>query len=316
MTDEILESDIEAALKVLSAGGGESEIAIALMRRKVAPARAARVAADMIRGRPVTVGAVPNAMPPRSRVRAPQSAPKKEEPVRHSVQKPAGAPHPGGMGARSRKFLGMLLFVGCPILAASLAFLYLGKSKPNPQVQHESEASATVQRDPSMGATAPDSTARQPQPSRLVFQLRTNGLRLNDNPVAPGNALSALAAVLGAPSRTNRAQSADQEVYNFDSQGLALYSQADGSGASVVLYYQELGDSESARRPFTGLLEVEEQGIRADTDWGTLAAIKALGLTATGTATNILSGQYGSLGLTFMYPGSSRRLGFAEIDLR
>ena len=195
-------------------------------------------------------------------------------------------------------------------------------------VQHYRASTYPVEEQDPKTATAITAEAAGPAPAKtpvpsqkippapLVLELQPDGLHLGGGLVTAGNVLTAVASLLGLPTRTNHLGKTDTVIYAYDQQGLLIYSHKIGGTNSIVLDCEAVGGTIGTTFPFTGTVKIENQIIGSGTDSQKLTAIKRLELSHPGTGGSLWSGRYNGLDLILAYLKSPQRLSLIEIDLR
>ncbi len=354
MTRNVLPTDIELASRLVAAGRPTENVVAALVSRGVDAASAAQVADDLLHGRKVEPQ-IPAALEitPRRRHRSKDASPP-GEPI--SAAPPPEAPPRSRPRSRSGSKRGKLTIVqwllgvaaGCAVVGA-IGMLVVdarrhadnsragqpkavvasrdsvrsaNSNQTQPQVSLPvgklAVAGQTPGRNPSSGGEQKPAVGAsdKPMPAQLVVELKPEGLFIRGKLITPGNVLGSVSEILGAPRQASKSGPSDKGVYIFDSQGLLVYTGQGAGKSSIVLDCEGSGGDDGAGKPFTGLLRIEDQVIRADTDSETLAGIKQLGLTNAGTSGGILSGHYHNLDLAFAYLKGPQRLSLIEIGLK
>jgi len=355
MTRNILPTDIELASRLVAADRPAENVIAALVSRGVDSASAAQLADDLRHGRkvapeiPPTLEIAPRRRrppkgtppqsPPLPPSPPPEAQPRRKRRTRPGAEKPKLSVVHWLLGAAA---------VGAVVFAAGLliADAYRhggGDSQPgqpeavvaareqvhSPESSQTSPAASspagtlaaagqTADRKPSSGGPQSLAAAVNDKfsPAQLVLELKPDGLRIRGKLIPPGNVLASVSEILGSPRRTTQAGQSDTGVYAFDSQGVLVYSGHGAGKDSIVLDCEGNGGANGTAAPFAGLLRVEDQVIRPDTDSRTLAGLEQLGLTNPGTGGGIFSGRYHSFELAFAYLRNSQRLSLIEIDLK
>ena len=152
--------------------------------------------------------------------------------------------------------------------------------------------------------------------SPLTLELREDGLHVGQFSLNQDNSLTALAHVLGVPSRTNEVEQTERTINAYDSDGLLVYCRKNGLIDSVVLDFSGLGGTYGCSNSFRGVLKVENNIIAADTDPKALVAIRPLGLTNIADG-EVFAGSYGRLSLSFAYLNPpAAKLSIVVIDFK
>ena len=289
MTNEILRSDIDLAKRLLITGSPDEEICSALARRGIDREAATQLLSDLRCGRMVqpTREFFP-VMPPGPTPAEPAMAPRSTSV--HTAQAPTVSATPGTSPSRPWK----LWFSAAVLLCLGAGALVLALQS---RFRHPPPRSGS-------------------SPSVPNLTLGPNGLRLNTSLSGEGSLLTregsydVLAALLGAPTRTNHTEV--QTIYAFDRQGLLLYVQPDRTAAWLVVDFAGQGEDNGAEAPFAGSLTLHDVVIQADTERHALADNQALGLT--NAASDTLAGGAGGVHLTFDFSKPRERISTVIID--
>ena len=324
MTHDILQSDIELATRLRDDHRPDDEIILALVHRGVDAGQAAQLVDDLRKGKKVT----PQSPAPleftlarRSRSKSASRGTGPNQPARSSEAEPRReqAARPAAQGRKNSTFFSLIaaVFIVLGIVVGGLVLLQRYHAKTNgPEEQQPKpalpKADSTPRQAPAQAAPASQSVSLTP----LVLELQPDGLHLGGSLVTRDNVLTAVANLLGVPTRTNRVGQTETVIYAYDQQGLLIYSQKSGATNSIMLDCEANGGIHGTTSPFTGTLTVDGQAIRAGTDPQTLTAIKQLGLNHPGSHSGIWGGRYHGLELVFAYLKSPRRLSLIEIDLK
>jgi hypothetical protein len=324
MTHDVLRADIDLATKLRDDHRPDDEIILALVHRGVDPGQAAQLLDELRKGiSPTLQSPVPSEMSlaRRSRTRgvAPGNGPARPS---HSSRARARSGAPTESADRGRKkpavvWLTAAIFAGLVLTAGAVILIQRHKAGANAvEEQKPKAAMPKVNEAPHPApAKAAVPSPNVPPPS-LVLELQPDGLHLGGGLVTGGNVLTAVANLLGVPTRTNQVGRTDTVIYAYDHQGLLIYSQKSGGTNSIVLDCEAIGGPNGTTSPFTGSLKVEDRVIGPGTDSQTLAAIKKLELNRPGTGGSVWSGHYNGLDLVFAYLKSPQRLSLIEIDLK
>jgi hypothetical protein len=213
--------------------------------------------------------------------------------------------------------LAVVIFVGLVITAGSVILIQRYKAGTNVMEEQQPKAAMPKMDEPPREAplkAAVPSTNVPPPP--LMLELQPDGLHLGGSLVSAGNVLTAVASLLGVPTRTNQVGQTDTVIYAYDRQGLLIYAQKGRGTNSIVLDCEAIGGTNGTTFPFTGTLRIEDQVIGPGTDSQALAAIKQLALSRPGAGGSVWGGHYNGLDLVFAYLKSPQRLSLIEIDLK
>jgi len=134
--------------------------------------------------------------------------------------------------------------------------------------------------------------------------------------VARENFLTVIFTTLGASTRTNQMEKADQVIYAYDAFGLLVYAPKGSGHYSVVLDFDASDGTAGTKNPFVGTFKANNQAVRPNTDAASLGSIKDLGLQSPNSASGIFHAQYGGVELLFGYLKSPERLSLIEIDIK
>jgi len=316
MTNDILQSDIDLARKLLDGRRPSDEIVAALSYRGIDRHRAAQLVADLQAGRPVEPDRpISVNLPSRT---SEDPAPAAEKQSGKSTQTDLAGER-GASRSTHRKANAFPWFTMIALAAAAvcvLAFVLLSrKSHSNVSVNQ----SASPASDQSMTESA---RSKQPTPGHgldakaISVEVEPEGLRLCGNPVARENFLPLIFKTLGAPTRTNQVEKADQVVYAYDSCGLLVYAPKNSGHCSIVLDFDGSDGAAGTKNAFIGTFKINKQAVRPNTDAASLGSIKELGLQAPKSASGIFHAQYGAVELVFGYLKTRERLSLIEIDFK
>jgi hypothetical protein len=324
MTNDVLQSDIALATRMVGERCSDEEILRTLAHRRVDPAKAAKVLEDLRSGRkPEAKSPLPSEMTAQRRSRS-RSAAREAKRVSSDLSQPSRpAPkptqrptRPGGPNAAFTKVLvAGVLILG--LATAGIVFYKRGHSEQSALDAGQTTPDAPRQaQSRSPASMTPTGAAGGSASAPLVLELEPDGLHMSGRLVTGGNLLTAMANLLGAPTRTNRAAPAGTVIYAYDRHGLLVYAQPGGGTNHIVLDCEATGGANGTTSSFAGTLKVEGQVIGPDTDSPTLAGIRKLGLESPKGDGTIWGGHYNSLGLVFAYLKSPRRPSLIEIDLK
>lgn len=323
MTRDILQSDVQFAIRLTNENLAEAEVIQALVRRGIDPAKAAELVNDLRAGKPVSCdSAAALEFTPRRRSRSRSSSSgTQEKPSLSSAETTSRRERPAPSAARRRKSpLFWKLFAVLVVLALLVVGLVvMVRHQNNNILRPQSEAAAATPPNKQTRPGTPGYAARTEttnSAAQLVLELQPDGLYLSGRNVTRENLLPAVVKLLGAPSRTNRVAQTGAIIYAYDRQGLLIYTQPGGGTTSIVLDCEATGGNAGTTSAFAGQLKVEDAVISPDTDSQTLTAIKKLPLNRRGRTSNVLTGRYGSFELVFAYVRSNQRLSLVEIDLK
>jgi len=151
----------------------------------------------------------------------------------------------------------------------------------------------------------------------ISLEVESEGVRLCGAPVVREDFLSRVFKILGAPTRTNRVEKADQIIYAYDACGLLFYAPKGSGRYSIVLDFDGSNGTAGTEKAFVGTLRINDQIVRPGTDAASLSLMKELRLQAPkSSASGIFHAQYGTFELVFGYLKSPERLSLVEIDFK
>jgi hypothetical protein len=324
MTHDILQSDIELAIRLRSEQYPDEQIIQALTQRRVDPVKAAQLLDDLRNGRDVkSQSSLPQELGFARRSRSRSGARRTGGSPSFRSKEPDSQPERRTPQTSSRQKKSPTFWV----VLASLVMLVLGLIGFALVKRAQAGSDATEEPTPKAASGKGDRVARENAPAAksaskglpsapLALDLRPDGLHIGSTRVTPGTVLVAVANSLGTPTRTNRVGQTGTVIYAYDQHGLLIYSQPGGGTNSIILDCEANGGTHGTTSPFAGNLTVEGKVIRADTDPQTLTAIKPLALGHPGADSSIWGGRYNDLQLVFAYLKSPRRLSLIEIDLK
>ena len=317
MIHDILQSDIELAIRLRDEQSPDEAILRALVYRGVEAGKAAQLLDDLRSGRKVSAAPIPSEFAPRRRTRAerhpeeePVSAPS-PAPERHSARQ-SRPRHRGRAGSQPFRRLFLFLVGLAVVVVACVVYWRFRTPVTAPKETGGTAAKASPTPRGTSGAANVKPSAST---TSLVLELRSDGLHLGGSLVTRDNPLLAVAGVLGAPSRTNVVAGTGVTVYAFDPQGLLVYVQPTGRTNSIMLDCDATGGANGTTSAFAGTLKLEDQVIGPDTDAKTMASLKRLGLRRVKSDSSIWGGHYQTAELVFAYLKSPHRLSLIEIDL-
>jgi hypothetical protein len=324
MTHDILQSDIILATKLIGEHRPDEEILQALAYRSVDRAKATKLLDDLRNGR--TPGSPPPlpaemTMTRRSRSRSAGRDARRESRTHPAEPEPDREPRPRPVSSKRKDSGPGKIVMACllVLVVALLGIVLLKRSTSKSHVSDEPQTKPATTKQAEARPPAPAIAAREARDSAsapLDLELRPDGLRIRGSLVAGGNLLTAVANLLGAPTRTNQAAPAGTVIYAYDPQGLLIYSQPDGRTNHIVLDCEATGGPNGTTSPFAGTLKVEDEVIGPDTDSRMLVGMKKLGLDTPKGGGTIWDGHYNGLGLVFAYLKSPRHPSLIEIDLK
>jgi hypothetical protein len=312
MTNDILQSDIELARKLLDANCASDEIVAALSYRGIKAERAAHLIADLQDGKTVEADRPIQIRLQSAKTQETAPAPQTQR------QKSAGSDLSGERERKSRHrkvnafpwFTVMALTAACVCVAV---FVLLSR-KSHLKTSINQETSQESKHTPSVKGTGGFEGGIEA--TAISVEVEAAGLRLCGNPVARENFLATIFKILGAPARTNEMEKAEQVIYVYDACGLLVYAPKDAGHCSIVLDFDGSDGAAGTKTAFVGTCKINKQDVRANTQAASLAAMKELGLEPPKSASGILRGRYGSVDLLFGYLKNPARLNLIEIDFK
>lgn len=322
MTHDILQTDIELAIRLMGEQRSAEQIIRALLNRGIDPAAAARLVDDLRSGRDVTAQSpLPQELHFRRRLRTPgkRAAPGALTLVRSGTPDPQTGPldlQPRDHRGRSRPLARIAMGLAALALVALGFVLY--QRYQNQAFAPAEPAASFYPADAAVvpGATSVAPTAQEPPPAPLLLELQPDGLRVAGKLATRETLLAVLAELLGSPTRTNEVVQTGVMIYAYDHHGLLVYAQPGGGTNSIVLDCDATGGVNGTTHPFAGSLKLEERFIRPDMNSEELTAIKALALQTPGGSGNVWNGRYHDLDLVFAYLKAPGHLSLIEIDLK
>jgi len=315
MTNDILQSDIDLARRLLDAGRPADEIVAALGYRGINANRAARLVADLQAGKTVEPDK-PIAINLPSRT-IEETLPSEQQHSRKSAPAELPGERPQRSWARQKKSNSFPWFTMIALAAAAVcvvSFVLLNrKSHTSDSVDlgrsQAGNQSTTDSRGSKHGASVPDAKA-------ISLEVEPEGLRLCGKSLTREDFLPAIFKILGAPARTNQVEKADQIIYAYDACGLLVYAPKNAGRYSIVLHFDASDGAAGTKYPFVGTFKISNHVVRPGTDAASLGSIKELGLQPPNSASGIFNAQYGTLELVFGYLKSPERLSLIEIDFK
>jgi hypothetical protein len=314
MTKDILQSDIDLARNLLEAGRPSDEIVTALGYRGIEGTRATQLIAELQAGkkvepdRPISIN-----LPPKT----------SEEPAPAAQERDRGKSTQANLtGERERwrstrrKANAFPWFTIIALASAGVCvtiFVLLSrKSHSNASV--EQSAFQASERSIADSGRGKGSSARGLDAKAISVEVEAEGLRLCGNPLGRENFLAVIFKTLGAPTRTNEVEKADQVIYAYDSCGLLVYAPKSEGHRSIVLHYDASDGAAGTKNPFIGTFKVNKEAVRPNTDAASLGSIKELELRGPKSASGIFQAQCGAVELVFGYLKTPDRLSLIEID--
>jgi len=297
MTNQILQSDIDLARRLLSIGRPEAEIVKALGYRKVDADRAARLINELRHGSNVQPDVPEMGSLPRTAREDSTSIP-----ARQHVKL-----DPGEFAARQPKrsipWFMMTLIVA---LAVCTGAVIVSNHRTHARLAASMALADTTE------DTTVKALARTPT-SGVSVELRADGVHLGSRLLNRTNALGALVQAFGAPSRTNIVE--DTVMYAYDTQGLVVHCPKEKQNDCLVVYFDALGGDNGARQPFIGTLRIGGHKIQGTTDTQTLISFKELGLNQSGS-NSVMETRCNGVPVSFAYLENPARLSLVQIELK
>ena len=298
MTEEILQSDIDLARKLITVGAADADIVQTLQYRGLDPQRAAQLVQDLRLGRTVHPDPDPALLSARSR----------QQPAPERPSQQVRPPAPVRETRRSRHFGWFPVIAGTSILLCIGVIAFV-----NHRTHARLEAARGDGADSDPGAM-PTLASLQENPAALQIQITQAGLRIGGASVSRANALGVIASVLGRPTRTNSIGAANQFVYAFDSHGLLVYPEKEPGRDSIVIDFEASGGTNGATKPFPGTLKIEDRVVSAGSSSKALGSLGKSGANGGGATSGIFSLKYDRFSLIFAYLTSPDHLSSVEID--
>ncbi len=323
MTHDLLQSDIELAMRLMTDGRADDQIITALVQRRLDPAKAARLMDDLRNGRKVI--AQP-ALPPeftlrRSRSKRAERETRPSSPPRSVKSQPRPEPSPASAATGRKRppvvwvVTAILLFLAIVVIG-SILFLHYQPGSGPARAQAPGAPGTSVEPASRVSAVGTANPSRDASPAALALDLRPDGLRIRGQLVTRDNLLATVVSLFGLPDRTNQLRQTGTLIYAYDHHGLLIYSQPAGGTNSLVLDCDAIGGTNGTTSPFTGTLAVEDYVIDPNTDSQALVVMKQLGLGAPKASGPIWNGRYKDVGLVFAYLKSLRRPSLIQLDLK
>jgi hypothetical protein len=297
MTNDILQSDIDLARRLLDAQRPPEDIVVALGYRGINGNRAAQLIADLQAGktvepdRPITISLPSKTVeePPASEHqqsgRSAAAELTRERPRESRTERQKGGAFP---------WFTLIALISAAICVG--AFMILSRKS-------HTNLSTDQSRSPVPSANA------------VLLEVEPQGLRLCGNSLTRENFLPVIFKILGAPARTNHVEKADQVIYAYDDCGLLVYSPKNSIVLDFDASYGAAGAA-GTKNAFVGTFKINNQTVPPGTDAASLRSIKELGLQAPQSASGIFHAQYGTVELVFGYLKTPERLSLVEIDFK
>jgi hypothetical protein len=299
MTNQVLQSDIDLARRLLTAGRPDEDILGALVCRNIAPDRAIQLVTDLRQGLRVEPD-----LPEMGALRRPGPKPGSGS-VTHRDWRPDAPDYSARQPRRNLPWFMTTLLVALAICAGTVIF---SNHRTHAKLRAAPVAESAAEELKALARTAAT-------PGSISLELRSDGLHLGVRLLSRANALTLLTDAFGPPSRTNLVEGSGKVIYAYDQQGMVVHCQNEKQNDCLVLYFDAIGGDNGARQPFSGTLRVAGHKIQGSTDPTTLASFKELGLTEPGT-NSVLEARCHGVPVSFAYLESPTRLSLVEIDLK
>jgi hypothetical protein len=293
MTDEILQTDIDLARRLIAEGHPDAEIVENLAFRKIAPNRASRLVAELRGGKTVEPDQDWRAAATRNQLlsrRVPSPGPR--------IQQPASAPP-----RRTDPIVipwGRIIAV-VSVMVCIAVVIWIGQHKRRVSTESGTKVAAALGGSP-------------PEPGSLEIEIDPGGVQIQGSRVRSDNVLAVFSSVLGPPSRTNHLAADHGSVYVFDAYGIVIYPAKEDNRDSIVIDFEGNGGTNSASAAFSGKLKIADAMVTADIGPKELAAWKEPRIDENGASSGIYNLRYKSLHLIFAYLTRPDHLSLAEID--
>jgi hypothetical protein len=315
MTNDILQTDIDLARKLLDARQSSDEIVAVLSYRGINCTRAAQLVADLQAGkkveadRPILIN-----LPPRT---AENPAPAQERQSARTTQTElVGERRESQPTRRKAKAFPWFTTIALTSAAVCVAMFVLLSRKSHSTVLANQSASQGSDQSIADAGRGKRSTGSDVDAKAVSVEVNREGLRLCGNSLGKENFLPTIFKTLGTPSRTNQVETAEQVVYAYDGCGLLVYAPKNAGHYSIVLHFDSSDGDAGTKNPFVGTFKINKQPVRPNTDAVSLGSIKELGLQQPKSASGIFQAQYGALDLVFGYLKTPERLSLIEIDFK
>jgi len=320
MTHDLLQTDIDLALRLRADRRPDEEIIRVMTCRGVDPGQVAQLVEDLRNGRKVSVRSVlAQDLLGRRRPHTTKQIPETGELIKTPASMPPVPtepvpPRPRRVRKSSRLLVRVSLGLAALVLVALAYVLY---QRSQVRAFSPADSAALV---PEAGDAPADAPVAPPvkneSPAPVLLELKSDGLHVAGNRVTRDTLLPALQNLFGAPTRTNQVAQTGAMVYAYDQQGLLIYVQPGGGTNSLVLDCDATGGVNGTTTAFAGSVKTGDQVIRPDTDSQALTAIADLGLKDSGGSGSVWNGRYHGLDLVFAYLKSPRHLSLIAIDLK
>jgi len=315
MTNDILQTDIDLARKLLDARQPSDEIVAALSYRGIDGGRAAQLIADLQGGkkvepdRPISINLA-------SRTTENPASAQERQGARRTQPELAGERRESRPTRRKANAFPWFTTIGLTSAAVCVAmFVLLSRKSHLHDLVNQNAADAS---DPSI---ADSGTSKRPNgsglnPKAISVEVDPEGLRLCGNSVGREDFLASIFKTLGAPTRTNQAHTADHIIYGYVSCGLLVYAPKNAGHYSIVLHFDASDGDAGTKNPYVGTFKVNNEAVRPNTDAASLGSMKELGLQQPKSASGIFQAQCGAVDLVFGYLKTPERLSLIEIDFK
>lgn len=296
MTDEILQTDIDLAKRLIDDGYQDAEIIHLLAQRRIAPNRAARLVSELREGLSVEPDRVWRAVALQSQ----QSRSTRRQTASGQTleQKRTAAPAP-------LRVPWFRIMVASAVLCCIAAAVWIGRQR---------NARVTEQELGSKAANGKIPTAPRIEAAALQIEIREGILKLGGRPVGPDDALGVFTSAVGAPTRTNRLEGIDKIVYVYDDYGLLVYRGRENNPNAVVIDFEASGGDSSAGKPFRGIVKIEGESVDGSTDPRNLSIVEENAVSNSGDHSGIYNLHLNGLRLVLACLTRPDRLSQITID--
>jgi len=222
MTNDILQSDIDLARKLVDDRRPSDEIVAALSYRGIGGSRAAQLVADLQAGkiiepdRPISIN-----LPSRTRAN-PAAEPEKQTSTSAQADFTAERGSSRSTRHKANPFPWFKIIALTSAAVCITVFVLLSRKAHSNALANQRASQGT---DPSIAdaGRGKQSTGSGLNPKAISVEVDPEGVRLCGNSVKRQNFLASIFKTLGAPTRTNQADKADHIIYGYDSCGLLVY---------------------------------------------------------------------------------------------
>lgn len=314
MTNDILQTDIDLARKLLDARHPSDEIVAALSYRGIDGTRAAQLVADLQAGKKLEPDKPVSINLPSRTTEDPALAQERQgaRRVQPELADERRESRPTRRKANAFPWFTTIALTSAAICVAMFVLLSRKSHSTVSANQRASQGSDQLIGD----------SGRSKQPGvgldakAVSVEIDPEGLRLCGNSVNRENFLPVIFKTLGTPSRTNRVETADQVIYAYDSCGLLVYAPKNAGHYSIVLHFDASDGDAGTKNPYVGTFKINKEAVPPNTDAASLGSIKELGLQRPKSASGIFQAQFGPFELVFGYLKTPTRLSLIEIDFK